>query len=96
MNKDFTFKNGKVFDILKWLAILALPALGWFYGEIGPAWNLPYVAEVTLTLDRLGILLGILLGISNHNYNKRNGGVSIQKLADDEIAEDAKRYINGL
>lgn len=83
MNKDFTFKNGKTFDILKWVAIIALPALGWFYGEVGPAWSFPFVAEITLTLDRLGVLLAILLGVSNYQFKKSNE-VSVKHIDSEE------------
>lgn len=62
--------SNKVYDFLKWTAILLLPALAWFYGEVAPDWNLPYVTEVVHTLNALGTLLGIILGVSNLTYKK--------------------------
>lgn len=90
------FKNSKVFDVLKWIAIIALPAIGWFYGEVGPAWGFPFIDEIVLTLDRAGLLLGILLGVSNYQYKKLNGSNKVIKYDNDELAPEAEEFINGI
>ena len=59
--------NDKVYKVLKWLALIALPAIGTFYSTIGAIWNLPYTAEVAKTLQALGTLVGILIGVSALN-----------------------------
>lgn len=64
----------KMYDILKWVAILALPAIGLFYGQIGPIWNLPYVSEIVDTLNAAGLLIGTLIGLSTLAHNKSNEG----------------------
>ena len=64
--------KNKTYDWLKWIAIIALPAIGWFYGEVGPHWGWPYIEELTLTLDRLGVLLAILLGVSDYTFKTKN------------------------
>ena len=56
--------NG-VYDVLKWLGLIALPALAVFYSVIAPAWNLPYADQVVLTLNALGVLIGTLIGASH-------------------------------
>ena len=33
--------NNKVYDVLKWIAQILLPALGTFYFAIATIWNLP-------------------------------------------------------
>ncbi len=63
--------SNKVYDVLKWIAILCLPAIAWFYGEIAPDWNLPYANEIPHTLNAIGTLLGLILGISSINYKKQ-------------------------
>ena len=66
--------NSKIYEALKWAALIALPALAWFIGQVGPVWGWPYVEQVVLTLNALGTLLGVLLGVSTYNYRKGQGG----------------------
>lgn len=63
--------KNKIYDTLKWVAILLLPAIAWFYVEIAPDWNLPYPNEIAHTLNAIGTLLGIILGVSNINYRNK-------------------------
>ena len=60
----------RVYDILKWVGLIALPGLAWFIGDVGPAWGMANVDAIVLTLNRAGALLGILIGVSTVNYNK--------------------------
>lgn len=53
-----------VYDVLKWLGLIALPALAVFYATIAPAWGLPYPDQIVLTLNALGVLIGVLIGAS--------------------------------
>lgn len=55
--------NG-VYDVLKWLGLIACPALAVFYGTVAPAWDWPYPEQVVLTLNALGVLIGVLIGAS--------------------------------
>lgn len=54
----------KAYETLKWLALIALPALGVFVQAVGPAWGLPHVGQIVTTLDALGVLVGALIGVS--------------------------------
>lgn len=60
----------KVYDILKWTGLVALHGLAWFVGRVGPAWGMPNVDAIVLTLNSAGTLIGILIGVSTVNYNK--------------------------
>ena len=62
--------SSKLYDILKWIAIICLPALGVCYKGLATVWNLPFGSEIQTTLDIMGTLLGTLLGISCYNYAK--------------------------
>ena len=62
--------NNKVYDILKWIALLLLPALATFYGIVGKTWGLPYVEQIVVTINALGVFIGAIIGISNASYNK--------------------------
>lgn len=59
-----------VYDILKWVALVALPALITFYGVIGAACNIPYTDTVLTIAVAFDTMMGTLLGISSNNYNK--------------------------
>ena len=59
-----------VYTFLKWLGLIALPALATFYGVIGKVWNIPFTAEVVTTITALATLVGALIGVSTISYNK--------------------------
>lgn len=58
------FLPDNVYNVLKWVGLIALPALAVFYSIIAPAWGLPYADQVVLTLNALGVLIGTLIGAS--------------------------------
>ena len=58
----------RVYDILKWVAIIALPAFSVFYAKIGAVWGLPYTEQICETLDAVALLLGALLCVSAIQY----------------------------
>lgn len=60
---DWLIPN-RVYDILKWLGLIVLPALAVFVGTVGPAWDWPCVDAIVVTLNALGILSGALIGVS--------------------------------
>ena len=62
--------DNKLYDILKYICQIALPALATFYFMLAQALNLPYVEQVTGVIAALTTLLGTLLGISSYNYKK--------------------------
>lgn len=63
--------SNKIFDILKWISIVALPALSTFIVVLGKIWNWGDIAPmVAQTITAVAVLLGALLGISTIQYNK--------------------------
>lgn len=54
----------RVYDILKWLGLIVLPALALFVSTVGPAWDWTHVDAIVTTLNALGILAGALIGVS--------------------------------
>ena len=65
-----TLLNNKVYEVLKWLAVLALPAVADFIKFLFPTWGLPYGDPIAETIRQVALLLGILIGISTVQYNK--------------------------
>lgn len=66
---NIVFSN-KTYDILKWVAIIALPALATFIKIVFAIWKLPYSNEIATTITAFATFLGALLMISNANYKK--------------------------
>ena len=64
--------SNKTYDILKWIALVALPALTTFYGVVGATLNIPYTQEILTIAVAFDTMLGTMLGISNSKYNKAN------------------------
>ena len=62
--------SNKVYDVLKWIALYLLPALGTLYFALSGIWGLPYGEQVVGTITAADTFLGVLLGISNASYKK--------------------------
>lgn len=62
--------SNKVYDILKYVAQIVLPALGAFYFALAKIWNFPYGTEIVGTIAAVDTFLGALLKLSTDNYNK--------------------------
>lgn len=63
--------NNKVYDILKWVAMIVLPALATLYLGLSNVWGLPYGEEVSTTITLVNTFLGTVLMISNNQYKKQ-------------------------
>ena len=60
----------KLYDVLKWVALILCPTLSAGYYEIGIIWNWPYVVEIPKTITEIGLVIGALIGISQLAINK--------------------------
>lgn len=54
----------EAYEFLKWLGLIALPAIAVFVSAVGPAWGWPSTEATVLTLNSLGVLIGALVGVS--------------------------------
>lgn len=68
------FKNSKVYDVLKWITMVALPAITTLWLTLATIWGFPYAEPIGATLGAITVFLGALLGISSIQYQKLNGG----------------------
>ena len=62
--------SNKVYDVLKWISLIALDAVGVFYRTLSGIWGLPYGDEVLATCAAMSLLIGTLIGISSVQYHK--------------------------
>ena len=63
--------SNNVYDVLKWIALYLLPALGTLYFALAGIWGLPYGEQIVGTITAVDTFLGVILGISTAQYNKR-------------------------
>ena len=64
--------SDKVYDVLKWLWLIAMPAAAYGYSALAKVWALPYATEVPETINIIAFVIGVLIGVSTLNYNKEN------------------------
>lgn len=62
--------NNKVYDVLKFVAQIFLPAVGTLYFALAGIWGLPYAEQVVGTIMAIDAFLGVMLGLSTASYNK--------------------------
>ena len=65
--------SDKVYNVLKWVCMIALPAIATLWFTLGKIWGFPYLAEVEGTIIAIATFLGALIGISTMQYNKIGG-----------------------
>lgn len=66
--------NDRVYDVMKWIAMVCLPAIGTLYFALAGIWGFPYGEQIVGTIMAIDTFLGALLGISSIQYNKKIGG----------------------
>ena len=55
----------KLYDVLKWVGLILCPALAALVGAVGPAWGMPNVDSIVLTINAIGVFVGALIGASH-------------------------------
>lgn len=63
--------SNKVYDVLKWITTLVLPALATLYAALAGIWGLPYGEAISATIMAIVTFLGVVLKISSDNYYKK-------------------------
>ena len=71
--------SNRVYDILKWVAQVFLPAAGTLYFALAATWGLPWAEQVVGTITAADTFLGVVLGISTAQYNKSQAGIPAGK-----------------
>lgn len=64
--------DNKVYDVLKWVALVVLPAIATLYTALAGVWGLPFAEEIPATITAIDLFIGALLGVSTVRYNKED------------------------
>lgn len=83
--------SDKAYSTLKWVALVALPALATLYAAIAAIWGIPGADKVVGTITAVDTLLGTLLGISTVQYNN-SGANADGALIIDQSQTGAAKY----
>ena len=67
--------NNSIYQVLKWLCLIALPAASALYAALAGVWGWGYIKEVTITIAAVETFIGALIGLS---------AASCRKEADDD------------
>lgn len=74
--------SNKLYDVLKNVALLYLPAIGALYFALAQIWGLPAGEEVVGTITAIDAFLGTILRLSTASYNasdaKFDGSIDIE------------------
>ena len=62
--------RNKAYDLLKWIALICIPALATFYVACAGVWGWSYADEIAKTANAVCVLIGALIGISTAQYYK--------------------------
>lgn len=62
--------SNKVYDILKWITMVGLPAVTTLWLTLASIWQFPFAEPIGATLGAVTVFLGTVLGISSINYAK--------------------------
>lgn len=62
--------SDKMYDCLKFIAQILLPAIGTLYFALASIWGLPYAEQIVGTITCVDAFLGTVLGISTSIYEK--------------------------
>lgn len=62
--------SNNIYDVLKWLVIIVLPAAATLYNVLAGVWGWPHAEEVVATVTAVDTFLGAVLCISNVKYQK--------------------------
>ena len=64
--------SNRTYDILKWVALVFLPAMGTLYFALAGIWNFPYGEQIVGTITAIDTFLGVLLGVSSMKYDSES------------------------
>lgn len=66
--------NNKTYEIMKWITMIALPAISVFIGTVGVELGISDPDTLVTILNAITVLMGSLIGVSTLNYNKDKDG----------------------
>ena len=63
--------SNRVYDILKYVCLIGLPALATLVAALGAIWGIPHCEQIVLTINAVALFIGALIGVSCQQYKER-------------------------
>lgn len=63
--------SNKVYDVLKWIVMIVLPACATLYAALSGIWGLPFAEQIPATITAVDTFLGVVLMISSVQHKKK-------------------------
>jgi len=60
--------SNKVYDILKYIVTIGLPAVTTLWLTLASIWDFPYAEPIGATLGAVTVFLGAIIGVSSAKY----------------------------
>lgn len=79
--------SNKTYDLLKWIAIVLIPAVQILILHLGDIWSFANYVQIAKTIAEIGVFLAAILGVSSYTYYKKIGeteAVEVEEDADPE------------
>ncbi len=64
------FLPDSVYQVLKWLVVIVIPAAATLYVGLALVWGWPYADEIAKTASLICAFIGAIIGVSQIGYNK--------------------------
>lgn len=82
-------KTNRLYDSLKFIALVFLPALGTLYFALAGYWNLPNAEQIVGSITAVDAFLGLILHLNTKAYNssdaKYGGTIDIEQVENKKI-----------
>ena len=62
--------SNKVYDILKWISVIVVPALVLLINTLGSIWGWQYTTEISMSISAIGVFIGAIIQVSSSKYSK--------------------------
>lgn len=83
----------KLYDFLKWFALIALPATSTYVLQVGEIWNWANYVQIAKTISCTALLIGCLIKVSTVAYNKFQKLQNAPEPSDAEVDEDYEEVV---
>lgn len=87
------FLPNKLYDFLKWVVLIALPAISTYVLQVGEIWHWANYIQVAKTISCTALLIGALIGVSTVAYNRFVKLQNTPEPSDAEVGEDYEEVV---
>ena len=84
--------SNRQYDVIKWIALVLVPASATLILTVGKIWELPYYDNIAATITAFGLFLAAIIGVSSSQYydmaNQDDYEEYEEYIADDEEVDE--------